>query len=130
MRRVQKLLGGPLMHVISAKAVSFGEVLTGEFKQYAQQVITNAKRLGEKLQSEGVNLVSGGTDNHLLLLDLQSLDLTGKVAEHALDSVGITTNKNTMTEHQAQALTGIYSSAQNLAEQAKRLKATIEKFTI
>ncbi|KMK78270.1 serine hydroxymethyltransferase [Alkalihalobacillus pseudalcaliphilus] len=88
--------GGPLMHVISAKAVSFGEVLTGEFKQYAQQVITNAKRLGEKLQSEGVNLVSGGTDNHLLLLDLQSLDLTGKVAEHALDSVGITTNKNTI----------------------------------
>ncbi|KGA97047.1 serine hydroxymethyltransferase [Alkalihalobacillus alcalophilus ATCC 27647 = CGMCC 1.3604] len=88
--------GGPLMHVISAKAVSFGEVLTDEFKTYASQVITNAKRLGEKLQSEGINLVSGGTDNHLLLLDLQSLGLTGKVAEHALDSVGITTNKNTI----------------------------------
>ncbi|WP_413377937.1 serine hydroxymethyltransferase [Alkalihalobacillus sp. 1P02AB] len=88
--------GGPLMHVISAKAVSFGEVLTDEFKTYAGQIITNAKRLGEKLQSEGINLVSGGTDNHLLLLDLQSLGLTGKVAEHALDSVGITTNKNTI----------------------------------
>lgn len=88
--------GGPLMHVISAKAVSFGEVLSPEFKQYAQAVIDNAKRLGEKLVSEGVNLVSGGSDNHLLLLDLRTLGLTGKVAEEALDDVGITTNKNTI----------------------------------
>ncbi|MCK0470039.1 serine hydroxymethyltransferase [Halalkalibacter sp. APA_J-10(15)] len=88
--------GGPLMHVISAKAVSFGEVLTPEFKQYAQSIIDNAKRLGEKLINEGVNLVSGGSDNHLLLLDLRTLELTGKVAEEALDSVGITTNKNTI----------------------------------
>ncbi|MFA9457657.1 serine hydroxymethyltransferase [Halalkalibacter sp. AB-rgal2] len=88
--------GGPLMHVISAKAVSFGEVLTPEFKQYAQSIIDNAKRLGEKLVNEGVNLVSGGSDNHLLLLDLRTLELTGKVAEEALDSVGITTNKNTI----------------------------------
>ncbi|GAE31299.1 serine hydroxymethyltransferase [Halalkalibacter hemicellulosilyticusJCM 9152] len=88
--------GGPLMHVISAKAVSFGEVLTPEFKQYAQSIIDNAKRLGEKLVHEGVNLVSGGSDNHLLLLDLRTLELTGKVAEEALDSVGITTNKNTI----------------------------------
>ncbi|KHF38350.1 serine hydroxymethyltransferase [Halalkalibacter okhensis] len=88
--------GGPLMHVIAAKAVSFGEVLTPEFKEYGQTIIDNAKRLAEKLMSEGINIVSGGTDNHLLLLDLRSLDLTGKVAEHALDEVGITTNKNTI----------------------------------
>ncbi len=88
--------GGPLMHVIAAKAVAFGEALTPEFKQYGEAVIANAKRLGEKLVSEGINLVSGGTDNHLLLLDLRSLNLTGKVAEKALDEVGITTNKNTI----------------------------------
>lgn len=88
--------GGPLMHVISAKAVSFGEVLTPEFKAYGQAIINNSKRLGEKLKSEGIDLVSGGSDNHLLLLDLRSLELTGKVAEHALDEVGITTNKNTI----------------------------------
>ncbi|MCM3489752.1 serine hydroxymethyltransferase [Alkalihalophilus marmarensis] len=88
--------GGPLMHVISAKAVAFGEALSPDFKQYGEAVIANAKRLGEKLVSEGVDLVSGGTDNHLLLLDLRSLNLTGKVAEKALDEVGITTNKNTI----------------------------------
>ncbi len=86
--------GGPLMHVIAAKAVAFGEALTDEFKTYAKHIIANAKRLGEKLQAEGVDIVSGGTDNHLLLLDLRSLQLTGKVAEKALDAVGITTNKN------------------------------------
>lgn len=86
--------GGPLMHVIAAKAVAFGEALSDEFKTYAKQIIANAKRLGEKLQAEGVDIVSGGTDNHLLLLDLRSLQLTGKVAEKALDAVGITTNKN------------------------------------
>lgn len=88
--------GGPLMHVIAAKAVAFGEALQDDFKQYAAQIIKNSKRLAEKLTSEGINLVSGGTDNHLLLLDLRSLDLTGKVAEKALDEVGITTNKNTI----------------------------------
>ncbi len=88
--------GGPLMHVIAAKAVSFGEALSEDFKDYAKAIVSNAKRLGEKLQSEGVNIVSGGTDNHLILLDLRSLDLTGKIAEKALDSVGITTNKNTI----------------------------------
>lgn len=82
------------MHVIAAKAVAFGEALSDEFKTYAKQIIANAKRLGEKLQAEGVDIVSGGTDNHLLLLDLRSLQLTGKVAEKALDAVGITTNKN------------------------------------
>ncbi|RXJ02706.1 serine hydroxymethyltransferase [Anaerobacillus alkaliphilus] len=88
--------GGPLMHVIAAKAVAFGEALQPEFKQYAERVRDNAKRLGEKLVAEGINLVSGGTDNHLVLLDLRSLDMTGKVAEHALDEIGITTNKNTI----------------------------------
>ncbi|GAK07025.1 LOW QUALITY PROTEIN: serine hydroxymethyltransferase [Geomicrobium sp. JCM 19038] len=90
------LQGGPLMHVIAAKAVSFLEVLQPSFNDYAAQIIHNAKRLGESLQKEGINLVSGGTDNHLLLLDLTGLGLTGKVAEKALDDVGVTTNKNTI----------------------------------
>ncbi|MUV05915.1 aminotransferase class I/II-fold pyridoxal phosphate-dependent enzyme [Planococcaceae bacterium Storch 2/2-2] len=88
--------GGPLMHVIAAKAVAFGEALQPEFKTYIQQVKKNAKVLGETLVEEGVQLVSGGTDNHLLLLNLQSLNITGKVGEEALDEVGITTNKNTI----------------------------------
>ncbi|WP_240376166.1 serine hydroxymethyltransferase [Bacillus piscicola] len=88
------LQGGPLMHVIAAKAVAFGEALQDDFKTYAENIIKNAKRLGEALQKEGIDLVSGGTDNHLLLLDLQSLNVTGKVAEKALDEAGLTTNKN------------------------------------
>lgn len=88
--------GGPLMHVIAAKAVSFGEALQDSFKAYAQNIIDNAKRLAEKLQSEGLTLVSGGTDNHLLLVDVRSLQLTGKVAEHVLDEIGVTVNKNTI----------------------------------
>ncbi|QOY37247.1 serine hydroxymethyltransferase [Anaerobacillus isosaccharinicus] len=88
--------GGPLMHVIAAKAVALGEVLQPDFKNYAERVVANANQLAKKLVSEGINLVSGGTDNHLVLLDLRSLDLTGKVAEHALDEIGITTNKNTI----------------------------------
>lgn len=88
--------GGPLMHVIAAKAVAFGEALQPEFKDYAKQIKANAKALAEVLIAEGVEIVSGGTDNHLLLLNVKSLGLTGKVAEHALDAVGITTNKNTI----------------------------------
>ncbi|KKI89695.1 serine hydroxymethyltransferase [Bacillus sp. SA1-12] len=88
--------GGPLMHVIAAKAVAFGEALEDSFKSYAQNIIDNAKRLAEKLQAEGLTLVSGGTDNHLLLVDVRSLGLTGKVAEHVLDEIGITVNKNTI----------------------------------
>lgn len=88
--------GGPLMHVIAAKAVAFGEALQPEFKEYAKQIKANAKALAEVLIAEGVEIVSGGTDNHLLLLNVKSLGLTGKVAEHALDEVGITTNKNTI----------------------------------
>ena len=88
--------GGPLMHVIAAKAVAFGETLQPEFKEYAKQIKAHAKALAEVLPAEGVEIVSGGTDNHLLLLNVKSLGLTGKVAEHALDEVGITTNKNTI----------------------------------
>lgn len=88
--------GGPLMHVIAAKAVSFGEALQESFKEYAANIISNAKHLAEKLQEEGLNLVSGGTDNHLLLVDVRSLGITGKIAEKVLDEVGITVNKNTI----------------------------------
>ncbi|MGM0901396.1 serine hydroxymethyltransferase [Mesobacillus maritimus] len=88
--------GGPLMHVISAKAVAFGEALQDDFKVYSENIVANAKRLAESLQKEGITLVSGGTDNHLVLIDTRSLDLTGKVAEKVLDEVGITVNKNTI----------------------------------
>jgi glycine hydroxymethyltransferase len=86
--------GGPLMHVIAAKAVAFGEALQDSFKTYAQNVINNAQRLAEGLQKDGLTLISGGTDNHLILVDVRNLDITGKVAEHVLDEVGITVNKN------------------------------------
>ena len=88
--------GGPLMHVIAAKAVAFGEALQPEFKEYAKQVIVNAQTLAEALQHEGFTIVSGGTDTHVLLVDLRAVGLTGKVAEHILDEVGITCNKNTI----------------------------------
>ncbi len=86
--------GGPLMHVIAAKAVCFKEALAPEFKVYQQQVAKNAKALSEALIAEGFKLVSGGTDNHLMLIDLTDMDVTGKDAEKQLDEVGITVNKN------------------------------------
>ncbi|MBQ7971402.1 MAG: serine hydroxymethyltransferase, partial [Clostridia bacterium] len=86
--------GGPLEHIIAAKAVCFGEALKPEFKEYQKQVVKNAKALEKKLLEEGINLVSGGTDNHLLLLDLRSNGITGKELEHRLDEVHITANKN------------------------------------
>jgi glycine hydroxymethyltransferase len=88
------LQGGPLMHVIAGKAVAFGEALRPEFTAYIDQVLRNAQALGEVLQSGGVNLVTGGTDNHLLLVDLRSKGLTGTQAEKALERAGITCNKN------------------------------------
>lgn len=88
--------GGPLMHVIAAKAVSFKEALQPSFVTYAQQVVKNAAALAETLKSEGATLVSGGTDNHLVLLDVRPWDLTGKEAEHLLEAAGITVNKNTI----------------------------------
>lgn len=88
--------GGPLMHVIAAKAVAFGEALQPEFKVYAEQVIKNAKILAEELQNKGLTIVSGGTDTHVMLVDVRSTGLTGKVAEALLDEIGITANKNTI----------------------------------
>ncbi len=88
--------GGPLMHVIAAKAVALGEALQPEFKVYAQQVIDNAKALAAALQEKGLTIVSGGTDTHVMLVDVRNTGLTGKEAEHLLDEVGITCNKNTI----------------------------------
>ena len=86
--------GGPLMHIIAAKAICFGEALKPEFKAYQQKIIDNAKALADALVAEGFDLVSGGTDNHLMLLDLRSMNITGKELEHRLDEVRITVNKN------------------------------------
>ncbi|MDY4976588.1 MAG: serine hydroxymethyltransferase [Clostridia bacterium] len=88
--------GGPLMHVIAAKAVALGEALSPEFKVYQNQIIKNAAALAEALQQHGFTLVSGGTDNHLMLVDVRSKHVTGKEAEHMLDEIGITANKNTI----------------------------------
>jgi len=86
--------GGPLMHVIAAKAVAFGEALTPAFRDYGKQVVDNARALGTVLKSRGLDLVSGGTDTHLMLVDLRPMKLTGNVAEKALERAGITCNKN------------------------------------
>lgn len=86
--------GGPLMHIIAAKAVCFGEALKPEFKTYQEQVVKNAKALAEAMVEEGFNLVSGGTDNHLILVDLQNMNITGKELQNRLDEVYITVNKN------------------------------------
>ncbi len=88
--------GGPLMHVIAAKAVCFKEAMTDEFKEYQRQVVKNAKKLAQVLMDNGFKLVSGGTDNHLMLVDLTDKNITGKEAEDALGKVGITVNKNTV----------------------------------
>lgn len=88
--------GGPLMHIIAAKAVCFGEALKPEFKEYQQQVVNNAKALANALIAEGFNLVSGGTDNHLMLVDLQNMNITGKELQNRLDEVYITVNKNSV----------------------------------
>lgn len=88
--------GGPLMHIIAAKAVALGEALTDEFKSYQQQIVKNAATLAEALRKNGIELVSGGTDNHLMLLKLTNFGLSGKELEHRLDEVHITANKNTI----------------------------------
>ena len=88
--------GGPLMHVIAAKAVSFGEALTPEFKEYQHRIVENAKALADALLEQGFDLVSGGTDNHLMLVDLRPMGITGKEFEARLDAVGITVNKNSI----------------------------------
>jgi len=88
--------GGPLMHVIAAKAVAFGEALKDEFKEYQMRIITNAKALAKELENLGLRIVSGGTDTHLFLVDLNPKNVTGKAAEKALESADITVNKNTI----------------------------------
>ena len=88
--------GGPLMHIIAAKAVAFGEAMTDEFKAYQQQVVKNAAVLCDALKKEGFRIVSDGTDNHLMLVDLRNFEITGKEMEHRLDEVHITVNKNTV----------------------------------
>src|SRR6056297_2101258 len=90
------LQGGPLMHIIAAKAVGLKEALADDFQEYQQQIIDNARTLAEELKSYGMRLVSGGTDNHMMLVDLNNMEITGKEAEKALDKVGITVNKNTI----------------------------------
>jgi glycine hydroxymethyltransferase len=86
--------GGPLEHVIAAKAVSFGEILSEDFKAYGQQVISNAQAMARSFVNRGYNLISGGTDNHLMLIDLRNKNLTGKKAQETLDKAHITLNKN------------------------------------
>ena len=88
------LQGGPLMHIVAAKAVCFGEALRPEFKTYARQIVDNARTLADVLMSGGLRLVSGGTDNHLMMCDVTTIGLSGKVSEQALDKAGITVNKN------------------------------------
>lgn len=88
--------GGPLMHVIGAKAVAFGEALNPSFKTYSELIVANAKTLADELKSRGLNLVSGGTDNHLMLIDLRQSPLSGKDAEERLGRIGLTVNKNTV----------------------------------
>jgi glycine hydroxymethyltransferase len=86
--------GGPLMHSIAAKAVAFAEAATEEFREYSHQIVANAQTMATLLSEEGLRIVSGGTDNHLMLVDLRPVSLTGKEAEARLDDVGITVNKN------------------------------------
>ncbi len=90
--------GGPLMHIIASKAVAFGEALKEDFKTYQKNIVSNAAVLAKELTHRGINLVSGGTDNHLMLLDLRSCNITGKELEHRLDEVHITANKNTIPD--------------------------------
>ena len=88
--------GGPLEHIIAAKAVAFHEALRPAFKTYCAQIVANARTLAAALSARGFQIVSGGTDNHLMMVDLRNRNLTGKVAEQALDKAGITVNKNTV----------------------------------
>ncbi|RLF28729.1 MAG: serine hydroxymethyltransferase, partial [Thermoplasmata archaeon] len=88
--------GGPLMHIIAAKAVALKEAMTDEFKEYQKQIVKNAKAMADEFKKLGIRLVSGGTDNHLMLLDLRSLGITGKQAEEALGKADITVNRNTI----------------------------------
>ncbi|MGN1084037.1 MAG: serine hydroxymethyltransferase [Lachnospiraceae bacterium] len=131
--------GGPLMHVIAAKAVCLKEALSPEFKQYAKNIVTNAQALAEGLLAEGFHLVSGGTDNHLMLVDLQSKGITGKEAEKLLDAVNITCNKNAIPNDPASpfvtsgirlgtaAVTTRGLNAEDMKQVAKAIALTVDK---
>lgn len=132
--------GGPLMHIIAAKALSFKEALTDDFKVYQQQIVKNAKVLAEALTADGFKLVSGGTDNHLILIDLTDMGVTGKEAEHMLDEVGITVNKNAIPFDKQSpfitsgirigtpATTSRGFAEEDMVEVAKLIKLTITDF--
>ncbi len=132
--------GGPLMHIIAAKAVCFKEALEDDFKTYQKQIIKNASQLAKTLLDEGFNLVSGGTDNHLILIDLRNINITGKVAETTLEEVGITVNKNTVPfDNQSPfitsgirigtpAVTSRGMKEEDMVEIAKLIKLTLTDF--
>lgn len=132
--------GGPLMHIIAAKAVCFKEALSDEFKEYQNQIVKNAKALSGALIKNGFDLVAGGTDNHLMLLDLRSMPITGKQAEHMLDEVGITANKNAIPFDPEKpfvtsgvrlgtpAVTSRGMKEENMAEIAELISLTLKEF--
>ena len=132
--------GGPLMHIIAAKAVCFGEALKPEFKEYQKNVVENCKVLSENLLENGVKLISGGTDNHLLLVDLSDKDISGKELEHNLDLVNITVNKNTVPNEKrgpfitsgirigTAAVTTRGMNKEDMREIAKLISLSIENF--
>lgn len=129
--------GGPLMHVIAAKAICLGEALKPEFKEYQTQVVKNAKALAEALVEEGFNLVSGGTDNHLMLVDLQNMNITGKEMQNRLDEVYITVNKNAVPNDPASPFvtSGIRIgtpavTTRGLKEEDMRIIAKLIKMTV
>ena len=116
------------MHVIAAKAVAFKEALSEEFNQYEEQILKNAQALADKLLEEGFDLVSGGTDTHLMLLDLRKQKLTGKVAEKLLDEIGVTVNKNAIPFRpgKSRLLTSgirVWNTGDNLARDERRRRA-------
>ena len=120
--------GGPLMHIIAAKAVCFGEALKPEFKEYQKQVVNNAKALADALIAEGFNLVSGGTDNHLMLVDLQNMNITGKELQNRLDEVYITVNKNSVPNDPASAVTTRGLKEEDMKIITKLIKMTVTDF--
>jgi glycine hydroxymethyltransferase len=130
--------GGPLEHIIAAKAVAFGEALTDEFKQYQKQIVLNAKTLADALVENGFDLVSGGTDNHLILIDLTNKNISGKEYEALLEQVGITVNKNTIPKEtrSPQITSGIRIGTPNITtrgmkqEQMKQIAAIMAQVLV
>ena len=125
--------GGPLMHIIASKAVCFQEALQPAYKEYIGQVVKNAKAMAAALQKHGVDLVSGGTDNHLMLLDLRSLNITGKDAEKVLDAPAVTSRgmKEAEMEEIAEIMAMVLKDYEGTKEEAaKRVRALTDRFPI